>query len=235
VGQDPSVIVEAFKNGRTWATNQRNHSEHKLISLKEIRLLRLWSKNYDKLIELEKSDSFFYKMKNAVYIFMLNGVGGRESQPNDIDYNLALSQIEELSKFVDPKSIIIDYSPIYSWCPWGEMEYNSVYFEEIASKAAEVGINKCLYGFLDRNSYYSANDIFGNDLMIAGLSDSAQEMISSLLHGTASKIGIELFPKAIYEDYSYDIGTHLNELIAKRKPAIQGGREMEKNSFIAKN
>jgi hypothetical protein len=95
------------------------------------------------------------------------------------------------------------------WVPYGDLESTSVYFEETIEHAASLGITKCMYAFLNSNDKINLVNFLGDNLCITGISEKIQGIIENHLQTAADKYGVELFPRAQKEQWTYDIGNDL--------------------------
>ena len=136
-------FLDKLHQGYVMVRNPFYRSQIYKVSLKrsDIHSIVFWSKDFRKF--LSKTSEF--DDYNLFFIFTINNC--KRLEPNIIDLDLRLKQLEELVAEFGSEYIEYRFDPIVFWRENGELMNNLKSFNTIIQKVSELGIDNCVFSF----------------------------------------------------------------------------------------
>jgi hypothetical protein len=109
----------------------------------------LWSKNFENLIADREGLRSALRRYSQIYLhFTVTGLGGSPVEREVPPAQSALKQLEPLLALAGrPELISLRFDPVISWREGEEVRTNLRFFEELAPRAAELGIRDIRFSF----------------------------------------------------------------------------------------
>ena len=143
-------FMKRIKQGFFNVTNPYNKVTKKIDARPDkIHTIVFWSKNYQPFLESNAHDELKAMCYNLFFHFSINSESSM-LEPNIPGLKERLLQLERLCEKNDPQNIAWRFDPIcYYKTDAGMVGNNLSDFEEIAEKASELGITRCITSFAD--------------------------------------------------------------------------------------
>ncbi|MCD4742049.1 MAG: DUF1848 domain-containing protein [Desulfobacteraceae bacterium] len=143
-------FMERIKQGFFNVTNPYNKVTKRIDAQPDkIHTIVFWSKNYNPFLESGACNELKTMGYNLFFHFSINSESSM-LEPGVPPLKERLSQLERLCKKNDPKSIAWRFDPIcYYKTDAGVVGNNLSDFEQIAEKASDLGITRCVTSFAD--------------------------------------------------------------------------------------
>ena len=127
-------------SGRTYSVNLKPETVHTIV---------LWSKNFANLIEnRNRLQDRLRKYEQLYFHFTITGLGGSHVERAVPKPQAALKQIGSLVELAGrPERISLRFDPVLFWRDGKTIKTNLPFFEELAPKAASLGIKTIRFSF----------------------------------------------------------------------------------------
>jgi hypothetical protein len=145
----PDWLAEAIRTEKAEVQGPSGRVYTVDLSPDKVHTFVLWSKSFENLIAnasglqdgLRKYDQLYYH-------FTITGLGGTAVEREVPPAQAALRQLEPLLGLAGrPERISLRFDPVIYWLEKGEVKTNLSFFEELAGRAAELGIRNVRFSF----------------------------------------------------------------------------------------
>jgi DNA repair photolyase len=191
-------FMERIRQGFFNVTNPYNKVTKKIDSRPDkIHTIVFWSKNYAPFLKAEVHDELKKMGYNLFFHFSINSESA-VLEPGVPPLKERLLQLEKLCKKNDPNNIVWRFDPVcYYKTSSGSVGNNLSDFVEIAEKASDLGISKCITSFADKYRKIKKRVQFlkNQGMNVPMLEDIAQSKKMDIIERMANlldKNGIEL-------------------------------------------
>ncbi len=127
-------------SGRAYTADLRPQSVHTFV---------LWSKNFENLIiNRHRLRDYLAKYGQLYFHFTITGLGGSFIEPGVPPPETALAQLEALVEMAGrPERVSLRFDPVVFWEERGKRLTNLTFFENLAPRAASLGIKTVRFSF----------------------------------------------------------------------------------------
>lgn len=127
-------------SGRAYSADLRPQSVHTFV---------LWSKNFANLIKNRHGlRDYLAKYDQLYFHFTITGLGGSLIEPGVPPPETALAQLETVVEMAGrPERVSLRFDPVVFWEERGKRLTNVAFFEDLAPRAASLGIKTVRFSF----------------------------------------------------------------------------------------
>jgi hypothetical protein len=138
-------FAEKLNQGYVRVKNPFYPKQVSKVSLKEsdVHSIVFWSKDFSRFLQRTAD----FETYNLFFIFTIND--NPTWEPNVIELDKRLTQLESLVELYGPEFIEYRFDPIVFWYKGGELVNNLGSFNKIIQKVSDLGINNCVINFVD--------------------------------------------------------------------------------------